>query len=154
MEWLPVFAMLQLVVGMGLVVWEAGAHSRGSRRTNTRVVSRNVVLKSPPHIGVSTAGSVDSLRYTWFPARAASEPRNPTPMARIDRVKEALGWLKVVFVTLVAIDVSLIAWFAQSLGNASMVLLFLAFFAIVGATAAVIGVNYAASKRIEELEKL
>ena len=31
-------------------------------------------------------------------------------MAKIDEVKEYIGFLKVVFVTLVAIDTSLIAW--------------------------------------------
>lgn len=76
-------------------------------------------------------------------AESARPLRNT--MARMDRVKEALGWLKVVFVTLVALDISLIAWF---------VLLFLAFFAIVGATAAIIGVNHAAYRRMAELEKL
>ena len=75
-------------------------------------------------------------------------------MARIDRIKESLGWLKVVFVTLVAIDVSLIAWFVENLGSGSTVLLILAFAAILSATAAIVGVNHAASKRIAELEKL
>ena len=28
MEWVVVFAMAQLVVGMGLVVWEAARHDR------------------------------------------------------------------------------------------------------------------------------
>ena len=31
-------------------------------------------------------------------------------MAKIDEVKEYIGFLKVVFVTLIAIDTSLIAW--------------------------------------------
>ena len=31
-------------------------------------------------------------------------------MARLDEVKEFIGFLKVVFVTLIAIDTSLIAW--------------------------------------------
>ncbi len=31
------------------------------------------------------------------------------PMSKADRIKEALGWLKVVFAALVAVDVSVIA---------------------------------------------
>jgi hypothetical protein len=54
-------------------------------------------------------------------------------MSRIDRIKEALAWLKVVFVALVAVDV----WTA-----------------VVCTTAVIIGVNYAAYQRITELEKL
>ena len=33
-------------------------------------------------------------------------------VSKADRIKEALGWLKVVFAALVAVDVSLIAWLA------------------------------------------
>jgi hypothetical protein len=36
-----------------------------------------------------------------------------TPVPQIDRIKEELGWLKVVFGVLAAIDTSLVAWLAQ-----------------------------------------
>lgn len=75
-------------------------------------------------------------------------------MSRADRIKEALGWLKVVFVALVAVDVSLIAWLAQNFQTADSVLVVLAFVAVVCTTAAIIGVNHAAYKRIAELENL
>lgn len=75
-------------------------------------------------------------------------------MSRADRIKEALGWLKVVFVALVAVDVSLIAWLAQNFRSADNVLAVLALVAVVCTTAAIIGVNHAAYKRIAELENL
>jgi 4-hydroxybenzoate polyprenyltransferase len=75
-------------------------------------------------------------------------------MSRADRIKEGLGWLKVVFVALVALDVSLIAWLAQSFKTAETVLVVLAFIAAVCTTAAIIGINHVAYKRIAELENL
>jgi len=35
-------------------------------------------------------------------------------MSQSDRIKEEIGWLKLVFGALVAVDVSLIAWLAQN----------------------------------------
>jgi len=35
-------------------------------------------------------------------------------MARIDEIKELIGFLKLLFATFVAVDVSLIAWFTKS----------------------------------------
>jgi len=75
-------------------------------------------------------------------------------MSKADRIKEALGWLKVVFVALVAVDVSLVAWLAQTFESAENVLVVLAFIAVVCTTAAIVGVNHAAYKRIAELENL
>ena len=80
--------------------------------------------------------------------------RTISPMSRADRIKEALGWLKVVFVALVAVDVSLIAWLAQNFQSADNVLVVLTLVAVVCTTAAIIGVNHAAYKRIAELENL
>ena len=39
-------------------------------------------------------------------------------MSKIDRVKEVIGWLKVAFGALIAIDVSMIAWLAQNFSTA------------------------------------
>lgn len=75
-------------------------------------------------------------------------------MSRADRIKEALGWLKVVFAALVAVDISLIAWLAQNFQSADSVLVILALVAVVCTTAAIIGVNHAAYRRIAELENL
>ena len=35
-------------------------------------------------------------------------------MAYIDKVKEEIGWLKVIFAILIATDISLVAWLAQN----------------------------------------
>ena len=43
-------------------------------------------------------------------------------MARIDRLKEEVGWLKVVFGVLVALDASLLGWLAQNYASASHLL--------------------------------
>ena len=40
-------------------------------------------------------------------------------MAKIDRLKEEIGWLKVMFAVLVAIDASLVGWLAQNYAKAS-----------------------------------
>src|SRR2546428_526677 len=76
------------------------------------------------------------------------------PMSKADRIKEALGWLKVVFAALVAVDVALIAWLAQNFQGAENVLVILALVAVVFTTGAIVGVNHAAYRRISELENL
>ncbi len=75
-------------------------------------------------------------------------------MSRIDQIKETLGWFKVVFGTLVAVDVSLIAWLSQNFHNADTVLIILAVIAVVAATLGIISINHAAFRRIAQLEKL
>jgi 4-hydroxybenzoate polyprenyltransferase len=75
-------------------------------------------------------------------------------LCQADRIKEMLGWLKVVFAALVAVDISLIAWLAQNFQSADTVLVVLAFVAVVCTTAAIVGANHAAYKRIAELEDL
>jgi hypothetical protein len=75
-------------------------------------------------------------------------------MARADRIKEAIGWLKVLFVTLAAVDVSLIAWLVENFQTADAIIIVPAFVAVICASAGIIGVNHAAYRRIVELEKL
>ncbi|WP_133513184.1 hypothetical protein [Candidatus Thiosymbion oneisti] len=73
-------------------------------------------------------------------------------MSRTDRLKEEIGWLKVVFAVCVAMDASLIAWLAQNYATAHPLM------AIVGSVIAlvftiIIGyVNHRAYRRIKELE--
>jgi 4-hydroxybenzoate polyprenyltransferase len=75
-------------------------------------------------------------------------------MSRVDRIKEALSWLRLVFGTLVLIDVSLIAWLAQNFRTGDVVLVTLAVVVVAAVTTGVIVVNHAASRRIAELETL
>lgn len=71
---------------------------------------------------------------------------------RVCRDVEELGWLKIVFAVLVAIDVSLIGWVAQSYHSAAQSHLIFAFAAVVFATIAIVWVNRAALRRFKALE--
>jgi len=74
-------------------------------------------------------------------------------MPKIDRIKEELAWLKVVFGVFVVIDVSLVAWLAQNYKDAAAVLIVFGFIGVVSATCIVVWVNRAAMQRFKELEK-
>lgn len=51
-------------------------------------------------------------------------------MARIDKLKEEIGWLKVIFTISIATDISLIAWLIQSYGR---IQLYLSILGVIGA---------------------
>ena len=74
-------------------------------------------------------------------------------MAKIDRLKEEYGWLKVVFGVLVAIDASLLGWLAQNYATASRLLVLTGTAVIVAVTVAIVRVNRLAYRRIEQLEE-
>ena len=73
-------------------------------------------------------------------------------MAKIDRVKEEIGWLKLVFAILAAIDVSLVGWLAQNYGKATWVLILAGVVATAVVTLGVVRVNQVAYDRMTELE--
>ena len=75
-------------------------------------------------------------------------------VSQIDKIKEEIGWLKVVFGALVAIDISLIAWLAQNFRTTDTFLIVLAVITVAGITVAIIGVNHSAFRRMGKLEKL
>lgn len=75
-------------------------------------------------------------------------------MPQTDRIKEELGWLKVVFGVLVAIDVSLVAWLAQNFDMARTGMLVVALVVVTFLTGGIIWVNWVVYRRLEELEKL
>ncbi|MEE8056996.1 MAG: hypothetical protein V3T17_04075 [Pseudomonadales bacterium] len=75
-------------------------------------------------------------------------------MSEIDKLKEEIGWLKVVFGLLVAIDVSLIGWAVQSFPKVSTTLLSLSAIMVALVTWAIIIVNRRAYKKIDELGDL
>lgn len=75
-------------------------------------------------------------------------------MSKLDSAKEELGWLKVVFTVLVAIDASLIAWISQAYRVANGVLVAMAIAAVALMTALVVWINRLAYRRIGELENL
>ena len=75
-------------------------------------------------------------------------------MSKTDKLKEEIGWLKVVFGILVATDISLLAWLAQNYASANMLLLVCCGIAVILMTGAVVWVNRTAYRKIDELEEL
>ena len=74
-------------------------------------------------------------------------------MAKIDRLKEEIGWLKVVFGVLVAIDASVLGWLAQNYSRASGILALAGAVVVVVVTFAIVRVNRLAYRRINQLEE-
>ncbi len=75
-------------------------------------------------------------------------------MAQIDKVKEEIGWLKVIFAILIASDISLIAWLIQNYGNANRNILIIGGVVAIGVTCAIIWLNRTVSRKINKLEDL
>jgi hypothetical protein len=73
-------------------------------------------------------------------------------VSEAESLKEAIGWLKVVFGLLMAIDISVIAWLAQNYAKAQAVLLIMAWAGTMAATVAIISVCSAAYRRINDLK--
>ena len=74
-------------------------------------------------------------------------------MAKIDRLKEEIGWLKIVFGLLVALDASLLGWLAPNYTTASRLLVLADAAAAVAVTVVVVRVNRLAYRRTEQLEE-
>ena len=75
-------------------------------------------------------------------------------MSKVDKLKEEIGWLKVVFAILVAIDISLVGWLAQNYDDAPIFLQIVCAVAAVVITGGVVWVNRVAYRKIDELEEL
>ncbi len=75
-------------------------------------------------------------------------------MAYIDKCKEEIGWLKIVFAISTATDISLIAWVIQNYGKARPILLMIGTFGVLLLTALTIWVNRVAYQKINQLEEL
>lgn len=73
-------------------------------------------------------------------------------MARVDRLKEEIGWLKLVFGALIAIDATLLGWLAQHYAAAGSLLAFAGGVAALAVSLAVAFINQLAYARIRELE--
>ena len=75
-------------------------------------------------------------------------------MARIDKLREEIGWLKVIFTILIATDISLVAWGIQNYGKASLSLLIIGAIGGLLITFAIVWINRVAYRKINELEEL
>jgi len=74
-------------------------------------------------------------------------------MARADRIKEEIGWLKLVFGIFLAADVSLIGWLAQNWTKVEGPVLALTVVAIVVLGYVVAWMNSRAYRRFAQLEE-
>ena len=72
-------------------------------------------------------------------------------MPKIDEVKEFIGFLKAIFIFLLVIDTSLIAWVFKSFGNESMGRLYLVVLLIFLLS---LGIAMLFSKILEEIKRL
>jgi len=75
-------------------------------------------------------------------------------MAKIDEIKEEIGWLKVIFGILTAIDISLLGWLAQNTESTTLLLQITAIIFIIAVTIGIIVVNKKAYKKMRELRDL
>lgn len=75
-------------------------------------------------------------------------------MAKIDEIKELIGFLKVLFATFVAIDVSLIAWLHKNYEESSFVLNFSTLLLVTLFSVGIVFVVKAILKNIKSLKDL
>ena len=75
-------------------------------------------------------------------------------MPKIDKIKEEIAWLKLIFALLTAIDVSLIGWLAQNIDSAKKGLLLFTLSIIILITSAIIVSNRKIYKKIKQLGDL
>lgn len=75
-------------------------------------------------------------------------------MAYIDKVKEEIGWLKVVFAISIATVLSLIAWLVENYGKGQRLLLVVGGVSAFLIMLAIIWINSAAKRKINKLEEL
>ena len=73
-------------------------------------------------------------------------------MPKVDRIKEEIGWLKVVFAVCVALDASLVAWLAQNYDTAHSLIVTAGFVAALVLAVVVAYVNRLAYRRLKDLE--
>lgn len=76
-------------------------------------------------------------------------------MSKLEKIKEELNWLKVLFALMVASDFSLLAWLVQNYFTVNNdKLLYIGVFTIFIVTAILVVVSVVARKKIDELEGL
>jgi F0F1-type ATP synthase assembly protein I len=75
-------------------------------------------------------------------------------VSKTERIKEELGWYKVVFGVLVAMAVSIVGWLAQNHSTAQPAFLVVTLMVVLGLVGGIIWVNRVVFKRLDQLEKL
>jgi len=74
-------------------------------------------------------------------------------MSEADQIKEEVGWLKLVFAALIAIEVSL-SWLAQNYATAQILIVVGAFVTVVAIGLGIVWVNRTAFRRMRQLRDL
>ena len=75
-------------------------------------------------------------------------------MAKIDEIKEFIGYLKVVFGILVAVDISIIGWLFKNEGSLSNIKIILSSIVVIITTISIVMINKKILNKIDELEEL
>ena len=75
-------------------------------------------------------------------------------MAYIDKVKEEIGWLKVIFAISIATDISLIAWLIENFKKEDPFLLVIAGLGAFLLMFVIISINSVTYRKINKLEEL
>jgi hypothetical protein len=73
-------------------------------------------------------------------------------MARVDRIKEEIGWLKVPFGLLAVIDASVLGWLARSYTKANPALVAAATIALIVLSRSIFQINRIAYRRFDDLQ--
>jgi len=74
-------------------------------------------------------------------------------MARVERIKEEIGWLKVPFGLLAVVDASLLGWLAQSYAKANPALVAVTSIAATVVSGGIFQINSIAYHRLDDLEE-
>ena len=74
-------------------------------------------------------------------------------MARVERIKEETGWLKVPFGLLTVVDASLLGWLAQSYTKANSALVAASTIAVIVVSSGIFQINRIAYRRFDDLEE-
>ena len=75
-------------------------------------------------------------------------------IAKIDKLKEEIDWLKIIFTILIATDISLGAWVIQNYEKTSKTLLIVSVIGVFLLTFVIVWVNQVTYRKIDELEEL
>ena len=75
-------------------------------------------------------------------------------MARIDKLKEEIGWLKIIFAISIATYITLIAWLIENYGKVKMFLLIVGLIGVFLVTFIIVQIDRIAHRQIDELEEL
>jgi len=75
-------------------------------------------------------------------------------MSKADKIKEQIGWLKVAFGILVAVDISLIGWLAGNYETAPGFHSIAALVLVTVISLGIVEVNRIAFRKMDELEEL